>query len=494
MIKSVLLEKFNSGEIENLGFKRIFEVFSATSNLEKDIIRKAVTELIDEGYIVFESGRFITLKNSCCIKGVVKGNERGFAFLITDGGDFFIPNRSLFGAFDGDTVIAKKTPYKRGSSDEVEVVKILERGVKKLVGTFQGENGFGFVLPDDRSFFVDIYIPVKNSMGAKTGDKVLVLITGYPENRKNPEGKVLEIIGRRYDLKAEELSIIKNAGLDLEFPKEVLKEADKINSEVLDSEFEGRKDFTSDLIITIDGEDSRDFDDAISIKENENGTFTLGVHIADVSHYVKPNSAIYKEALKRSTSVYFPERVIPMLPKKLSNGICSLNENVNRLTLSVIMDIDQSGNIVSFDMCESVIRSKKRMTYTAVQAILDGDENALKEYENLVPTIKLCEKLKDVLLLKRKKSGTIEMDIKESHITVENGKINVEPRTSADAYKIIEEFMIVANECVAEYVYYIGAPFCYRVHERPDGDKLDTFKNFLNALGIKVKWNAETCY
>ena len=316
MIKNVLLQKFNSGEIENLGFKRIFEVFSATSNFEKDVIRKAVTELIDEGHIVYDNGRFVTLKNSSFIKGVIKANERGFAFLITDSGDYFIPNRSLNGAFDGDTVLVKKAPYKRGESDEVEVVKILERGIKRLVGTFQGENGFGFVIPDDKSFFVDIYIPVKSTMGAKTGDKVLVLITGYPENRRNPEGKVLEILGRKYDLKAEELSIIKNAGLDLEFPKEVLKEVEKISSVVLDSELDGRKDFTNDLIITIDGEDSRDFDDAISIKENSNGTFTLGVHIADVSHYVKPNTAIYNEALKRSTSVYFPERVIPMLPKK----------------------------------------------------------------------------------------------------------------------------------------------------------------------------------
>ena len=494
MIKNIILEKFNSGEIENLGFKRIFEVFSATSNLEKDIIRKAITELIDEGYIVFDSGRFVTLKNSSFIKGVVKGNERGFAFLITENGDYFIPNRLLNGAFNGDTVITKKSPYKRGDSDEVEVVKILERGVKKLVGTFQGENGFGFVLPDDKSFCVDIYIPVKSSMGAKTGDKVLVLITGYPENRRNPEGKVLEIIGRKYDLKAEELSIIKNAGYELEFPKNVQKEADSIVTKVLESDFIGRKDLTNELIITIDGEDSRDFDDAISIKENENGTITLGVHIADVTNYVKPNSAIYNEAFKRSTSVYFPERVIPMLPKILSNGICSLNENVDRLTLSVIMDISDKGEIVSFDISKSVIRSKKRMTYTAVQAIIDGEESALKEYESLVPMIKLCEKLKDILLLKRKKSGTIELDIKESHITVENGKINVEPRTSVDAYKIIEEFMVLANECVAEYVYYIGAPLCYRVHERPDGEKLETFKNFLNALGIKVKWNAETCY
>ncbi|MBO5927076.1 MAG: RNB domain-containing ribonuclease, partial [Clostridia bacterium] len=308
-IKSIILEKFNNGEAENLGIKRLFEIFEAKSQLEKDIIRKAVGELEDEGEIVYKNGRYVLFSNSGLYKGTLRGNERGFGFVITDSGDFFIPPKSLNGAFNGDTVIVKNVPSKKGTTDEGEIVKILSRGVKTLVGTFQGENSFGFVVPDDRCFSVDIYVPFKLTRGAKTGDKVFVEITGYPENRRNPEGKVLEILGKRFDLKAEELSIIKNASLPLEFPSEVLKEAEQIETEVKNNDLVGRRDFRNHLIITIDGDDSRDFDDAVSVTKNENGTFTLGVHIADVSHYVKRNSKIDKEAFNRSTSVYFPERV-----------------------------------------------------------------------------------------------------------------------------------------------------------------------------------------
>ena len=494
-IKEVLLEKFNSGEAENLGIKRLFELFEAKSNFEKNEIRKLVNELEDEGEIVYKNGRFVLFKNSGLIKGIVKGNERGFAFLITDGGDYFLPPKNLHGALNGDLVIVKRCEYSRGSTDEAEVVKILKRGVSKLVGVFQGENGFGFVIPDDRSFSVDIYIPVKQTRGAKTGDKVLVEITNYPENRKNPEGKVIEIIGRRFDLKTEELSIIKNANLPLEFPRKVLNEVENIPNSVCNNELKGRKDFRNELIITIDGDDSRDFDDAISVVKHKNGNFTLGVHIADVSHYVKRNSEIDKEALNRSTSIYFPARVIPMLPEKLSNGICSLNEGVDRLTLSLIMEIDSSsGEVISYDVCEGVINSKKRMTYSNVQKMLDNDLETLSKYENLKEFVFNANQLKNILFSKRSKRGNIDLDVKESHITICDGKIKVEPRTSKEAYKIIEEFMIVANETIAEYVYYLDLPFVYRVHEKPNDEKLEAFKSFLNVLGINVKWNADTCH
>ena len=494
-LKETILEKFNSGEAENLGIKRLFELFEAKTQVEKDAIRKIVEELESEGEIVYKNGRFVLFQNSGLYKGVVKGNERGFAFVITESnGDFFIPNKSLNGALNGDTVIVKNVPSKKGTNDEGEVVQILKRGVSKLVGTFQGENGFGFVIPDDRSYHVDIYVPFKKTRGAKTGDKVHVEITSYPENRRNPEGKVLEILGKRFDLKTEELSIIKNAGLPLEFPSEVLKEVKTLPTEVTAKDIVGRTDFRGDMIITIDGDDSRDFDDAISVTKNGNGTYTLGVHIADVSNYVKRNSKIDKEALSRSTSIYFPERVIPMLPSELSNGICSLNEGVDRLTMSLIMDINSAGDVVSFDICEGVINSKKRMTYSAVQKMLDGDKEALKTYKNLVPLINNCNELKEILSKKRSNRGNIDLTVKESHITVKDGKINVEPRQDKEAYKIIEEFMIVANETVAEYVYYMDLPFVFRVHEKPSPEKLEGFKAFLNILGINVKWNAETCH
>ena len=498
-LKNSILEKFNSGEFEYKGAKRIFELLGVKSNFEKDIIRSVLNELESDGVIVYDNGKYLLLEHSGFIKGVLKGNERGFAFLIPEDktlGDYFIPARNLNGALNGDTVIIKKvTASRTGSSDEGVVTQILSRGVKKLTGTFQGENGFGFVIADDKAFSVDVYVPFKLNNGAKTGDKVLVEIVAYPEGRKNPEGRVIEILGKKHDLKAEELSIIKNAGYELEFPSKVLKAVKEIPLEVSEKERIGRRDFTSDLVVTIDGEDSRDFDDAISVVENKNGTFTLSVHIADVSHYVKRGSVIDAEALSRSNSVYFPERVIPMLPFELSNGICSLNEGVNRLTLSCIMTINANGEIIDSEIVEGVIKSKRRLTYTVVQKMLDGDSETLNAYADVKDMIFTANKLMLVLSSKRKKRGNIDLSVKESHIFVnENGKIVVEPRQSVTAYKIIEEFMIAANETVAEYIYHLDLPFVYRVHEKPNEDKLAGFVNFINALGINVKWTAETCH
>ncbi|MBQ3235809.1 MAG: ribonuclease R [Clostridia bacterium] len=492
IIKDYLLEKFNSGEAEGLGLKRLCELMGAKSRFEKNTVIEAVYALEKEGRIVYDNGRFILFENSGLLKGTLKGNERGFAFVITDNGDYFIPPKCLGGALNGDTVIIKKQLSSRGSTDEAKVVQILERGTKKVVGTFDGENGYGFVISDDRNFSVDVYVSQKNTKGAKSGDKVVALITDYPEKSRNPEGKIVEILGKRFDLKAEELSIIKAYDYPLDFPEKVNAELDKIPTCVSEEDKKGRVDFTSDLIVTIDGEDSRDFDDAVSVKKTKNG-FELGVHIADVSHYVKFYSEIGKEALSRSTSVYFPERVIPMLPKKLSNGICSLNEGVDRLTLSLVMQIDFSGEVRSFDVVNGVIRSKKRMTYTAVQSILDG--NVVEGYEEFVPLIKDMNSLKEVLSKKRTARGNIDLSVKESHITVDEKKnITVEPRRSAEAYKIIEEFMIIANETIAEYVFYTEMPFIYRVHEKPSAEKVEGFKTFLKVLGINVKWNADTCH
>ena len=494
-IKEVLLEKFNSGEAENLGIKRICELFEAKSQFEKQIVRDAIESLLGDGKIVYQNGRFVLFENSGLLKGKLRGNQRGFAFLITENGDFFIPARSLHGALDGDTVVAKKVKGLRGSDDEAEVLSIIERGRNRLVGTFQGENGFGFVIADDKEFSVDVYVPIKKTKGAKTGDKVLVQIVNYPENRKNPEGVVLQIIGKKFDSKAEELSIILNANLPLEFPKQVLDEVEKIPSEVLPSELKCRKDYRNQTVITIDGDDSRDFDDAISVQKNDNETYTLFVHIADVSHYVKRNSRTDKEALNRSTSVYFPERVIPMLPKKLSNGICSLNEGVDRLTLSVEMVIDKQGNVIENSIYEGVIRSKHRMTYKNVQKMLDGDSETIKSYKDVYSLITFANELKNVLSNKRRTRGNIDLKVDESHIYVdEKGKVQVEKRQYLDAYKMIEEFMIVANETVAEYIFYMDLPFIYRVHEKPSEEKLLGFITFLNALGITFKWNEESCH
>lgn len=492
IIKDFLLEKFNSGEFEGIGAKKICSILGAKSRAEKNSVLDALFSLEKDCRIVYDNGRFLLFENSGLKMGVVKGNERGFAFVITESGDYFIPPKNLNNALDGDTVVIKKSISTMGSTDEAEIVKIIKRGRDKIVGTFDGNGAFGFVIPDDKNYFLDVYIPVKKTLGAKAGDKVVALITEYPEKRRNPEGKIIEILGKKFDLKAEELSIIKSYDLPLDFSEKVKKELDKIPDFVSESELKNRKDFTGDFIVTIDGEDSRDFDDAVCVKKLKNG-YELGVHIADVSNYVNFNSEIGKEAFSRSTSVYFPERVIPMLPKKLSNGICSLNEGVIRLTLSLIMNIRNDGAIESFELFNGFIKSKKRLTYTEVQKVIEGEETTLDS--QTVNAINLMRELQLILTKKRNDRGNIDLSVKESHILVdENKNIIVEPRKSAEAYKIIEEFMILANETVAEYVYYMNLPFVYRIHEKPAPEKVEGFISFLKVLGISVKWNAETCH
>ncbi len=492
IIKDFLLEKFNSGEFEGIGAKKICSILNAKSRAEKNSVLDALFSLENDCRIVYDNGRFLLFENSGLQKGIVKGNERGFAFVITENGDYFIPPKNLNNALDGDTVVIKKSISSRGSTDEAEIVKIIKRGRTQIVGTFDGEGGFGFVIPDDKNYFLDVYIPVKKTLGAKKGDKVVALITSYPEKRRNPEGKIIEILGKKFDLKAEELSIIKSYGLDLDFPDKVKLELNKIPDSVSEKELLDRKDFTNDFIVTIDGEDSRDFDDAVCVKKLKNG-YELGVHIADVSHYVDFNSRIGIEAYNRSTSVYFPERVIPMLPKKLSNGICSLNEGVVRLTLSLVMKIRNDGAVESFELFNGCIKSKKRLTYTEVQKVIDGEETTLDK--TTVNAINLMRELQLILTKRRNDRGNIDLSVKESHIWVdENKNIIVEPRKSAEAYKVIEEFMILANETVAEYVYYMNLPFIYRIHEKPAPEKVEGFIAFLKVLGISVKWNAETCH
>lgn len=497
MLEKEIYEKFLSGEFEYKGAKRIFELLGIKSNFEKDSIRKILSTLEDEGKIVYQDGKYLLIEHSNLVKGTLKGNERGFAFLIPENkdiSDFFIPSSNLHGALHKDTVLIKPVKGKRGSSDEGEVVKILSRGVDSLVGTYEQAEGFGFVTCDDKNYFTDIYVPYKKSRGAKTGDKVVVKITKYPDGRKNPEGQITEILGRKFDFATEELSIIKNHGYEKNFPSKVEDFADTLPQVVTEKDLDGRKDFTNLLTITIDGEDSRDFDDAISIsKDGEN--YILFVHIADVSHYAPSGSIIDKEAFSRATSVYFPNLVLPMLPAKLSNGICSLNEGQNRLCLSCIMTIDNKGKVINSEIVESVIKSDRRMTYSSVEKMLDGDTATINEYKEIYPLILDSYNLMQILYKKRRKKGNIDIDVKESHIFInDKGKIVVEPRTSKKAYKIIEEFMICANETVAEYVFYLSMPFIYRVHKKPDAEKLKKFKEFLFALGINVRWNSESCH
>ena len=422
------------------------------------------------------------------IEGKLQGNERGYAFLLpTEEGseDYFIPHSELKGAMHGDTVLAETT-FGQGQRTTARVLKVLERGISQLVGTYFTCKSGGFVVPDERKYFCDIFIPFGKGVRAKSGDKVVCKILSYPKRQK-PEGIVVKILGRQFDKQAELNSILYSYNLPENFPKEVIFACEKINQPTED-DFKGRKDYRNLLTMTIDGVDARDFDDAISIEKLNNGNYKLGVHIADVSHYVKQNSVIDKQAFERATSVYFPEKVVPMLPEKLCNDICSLKQGVDRLTLSCVMEIDKNGRVKDYDISPAVIRSSARMTYDNVQKIIDGDKGLRKQYKSLISSIDLMNQLADILIKKRDENGSIDLDVKESAILVkQDGEIVVTPAPRDKAHKIIEEFMILANVTVAEYMYYLEKPFIYRIHQSPSPERLENFYMFLSGLGVKFK-------
>ncbi len=423
------------------------------------------------------------------IEGIIQGNERGYGFLIPNDKtkeDYFIPHGDLRGAMHRDEVLCEVTS-KGGERTTARVLKVVKRGLTEVVGTYFSSRSGGFVCPDDKKYFCDIFIPFGRGVKAKSGDKVVCKILAYPKG-KNPEGLISQIIGRQFTKEAELKSIILAYNLADEFPKEVVCEANAFKGDITKEELKGRSDFRNKLTITIDGDDSRDFDDAVSIDKLQDGKFLLGVHIADVSHYVLPFKAIDKEAFNRATSVYFPESVIPMLPERLSNDLCSLKEGVDRLTLSCVMTIDQSGKVLDSKISPSVIKSSARMTYSNVQKILDGDEKLCKKYSFLIDTLYTMNELTDLLIKRREEEGSINLDVKESAIYVDkSGNLEVVSAPRDRAHRIIEEFMILANRAVAEFMFYLENPFIYRVHDLPDEEKLENFYAFVGTLGVNVK-------
>ena len=434
----------------------------------------------------------IMVKNT--ITGRIQGNERGYAFLIPEKeqfNDHFIPHSDLKGAMHGDLVLCEETS-RSGFRTTARVLKILERGIDRLVGTYYSTRNGGFVVPDERKYFNDIYIPQNQNGKAKSGDKVCCKIISYPKN-KSPEGLIFKILGRQFTFSAELKSIEYTYKCPEKFPKKVLEEADTLREE---TNIKNRKDIRSITTFTIDGEDARDFDDAVSIEKLKDGKYILGVHIADVSHFVKFFGEIDKEAFNRGTSIYFPEKVIPMLPEKLSNDLCSLIEGKDRLTLSCVMTIDKNGNVVDSEIYPSVINSKARLTYTKVEAILKGDKKLRKQYSFLLKDLLLMDELCDILIKKREKNGSIDLDVKESNITVDDNKnIVVTASLGRDkAHRIIEEFMILANVTVAEFMFFLDKPFVYRIHDKPTEERLEKFYNFIAQLGIKFKRAKDTVY
>ena len=462
---------------------------------DREKFESLINELIAEGR-VFETkkGKLASPKDLQMATGTFIGHARGFGFVTPDAGgeDIFIPASETMGAMQKDRVLYKMLhKAEKGKKADGVIVRILERGQQRIVGTFEaGSKGYGFVVADDKKIAKDIFISRENTKGAVTGHKVVVEITDYGEDRRNPEGKVIEILGHINDPGVDILSVIRRYELAVEFPEEVYAEIEHLGTEVAEADKKGREDLRDLLTITIDGADAKDLDDAVSLKRLGNGNFELGVHIADVSHYVRENTALDNEAYARGTSVYLVDRVIPMLPHKLSNGICSLNPHVDRLALSCLMEVNGRGEVVSHRILESVINSDYRMTYTAVREILeDGTPALLEQYAEILPMLEDMEELRQILGEKRRKRGSVNFDLPESKIILdENGKpIDIKPYEKSIATNMIEEFMLVCNETIAENSFWQEMPFMYRSHQEPDEDKLEKMEQFLRGFGYYLR-------
>ncbi len=423
--------------------------------------------------------------------GTFVSHPKGFGFVEIDGitEDYYVPENKVNGAFHKDTVQIALLPSKSGKRQEAEVVKIIERGIEKIVGTYQKNRKFGFVVPDNQKLAEDIFIPETRSKGAVTGHKVVVEITDYGKNGKKPEGIVKEIIGHENDPGVDIASIVKGFDLPVEFGEKIMNQVDRVPSEVLEADLTGRLDLRDVVMVTIDGEDAKDLDDAVSISR-EGNCYKLGVHIADVTNYVQENSALDHEALTRGTSVYLVDRVIPMLPHKLSNGICSLNEGVDRLALSCIMTVDQNGTVIDQQIAETVINVNSRMTYTSVAKIIDeNDETEMEKYKDLVPMFFEMRDLAKILREKRRKRGSIDFEFQESKIILdkEGNPLEIKAYDRNIATKIIEDFMLLANETVAQQFFWLEMPFVYRTHDNPDPEKIKKLALFINNFGYSMK-------
>ncbi len=434
-------------------------------------------------------GNYMLFNNSHLRVGRLIGNKKGFGFVDIEGDeDVFIPPTCMNGAIHGDQVIVEITS-KKGLDLEGRIVKVLDRKLHQIVGEFYYKGGLGHIDPDDKKISIHIDIEQSKTMGAMNGHKVLVRLIGKGE-KGNYKGEVIKILGHKNDPGVDILSIVSKYEINDVFSDEVMEAVEQLPLEVTEEEYIGRRDLRNKTIFTIDGDDAKDLDDAVSIDKLENGHYLLGVHIADVSHYVKENGEIDKEAYERGTSVYLADRVIPMLPHKLSNGICSLNGGVDRLTMSCDMEIDEKGNIVDYDIYESVINSKKRMTYRAVNDILE--KNIVEPgYEPFVDDLKEMEVLAHILRKNKERRGYIDFDIDEAKIIVnDNGEaIDVKLRERGTGEKLIEDFMIAANETVATHIYYMELPFIYRIHGKPNEEKIESFSQFLKTLGISIQYN-----
>jgi len=484
-----LITQIDENNLNYLNYNQVAKILAELNNVSEVEIRKELDTLLSSGKLINTSKKKVaTAKKVGMIEGVISVTSKGYGFFIPDDKtipDIFIPTEQLNGAMHNDRVIVQKSFSSSGSKLDGKVVKILNRGLNIVVGkVIDITSNFALISPDNKRVNS---IAVRNSdlLGAKKGDKVVVQIIKH--NPKMPEGKIIEVLLSDNPINVDVLSIVREFELYEEFPKEVLVSADKISKKITDEQLKNRLDLRELNTFTIDGEDARDFDDAISIEDCEDGCKLLGVHIADVGEYVPYGSVIDREAFKRGTSTYFPNAVFPMIPKQLSNDICSLKEGEDRLTLSCLMKIDSSGNVVSHKICESVIKSKARMTYTNVAKMLDGDEELNKKYNFLVDDLLKMKQLALTLEKVREHRGSLNFDIPEPKIILDDNleieKFEKRPNTMAD--RIIESFMLIANETVAREFKTRKIPFVYRIHEKPNSEKLEAFAEFATSFGLR---------
>ena len=459
---------------------------------EREELKTILNELLMEGRLqISKRGKYSKGEEGGGLVGTFISHPKGFGFVEIEGRseDLYIPESGVNGAFHQDQVQVELLKGQGGRRQEARIVKILSHGLTKVVGTYQKSKSFGFVIPDLEKISTDIYIPAEGSKGAVNGHKVVVELTDYGDDKHKPEGRITEILGHVNDPGVDILSIVKGYDLPVEFEEKLLNQAERVGKPVSEADMAGRRDLRSLQMVTIDGEDAKDLDDAVSLtREGEN--YCLGVHIADVSNYVQENSALDREALNRGTSVYLVDRVIPMLPHTLSNGICSLNQGEDRLALSCLMKVNKKGEVVSYEIAETVICVDRRMSYTAVRKILEeGDLELIQEYEELVPMFQDMQELAAILRKKRRQRGSIDFDFPESKIILDQkgNPVSIEPYERNVATDLIEDFMLLANETVAQHFYWMEVPFLYRTHETPDTEKIEKLATFIHNFGYHIK-------
>lgn len=482
--------------LKEVGRALSYEEIDSLLNIKTIEETKEMADCLDilekEGEIYHSNkDKYMLFSFSNLKKGFLRVNKKGYGFVEVNNEDedIFISSEDMKNAIDGDFVITEVTVTKDDGRREGRILKIIKRGLSTVVGEIYFRRGIGYIIPDDKKLKLEIEIPKKKNMGAVDGNKVVVAIDEFKKKGKCI-GEVIKIIGHKNDPGVDILSIVEHFKIKYEFDKDVIKQLDSIPEEVSISDKNGRKDLTSEVIFTIDGDDTKDIDDAISIEKLENGNYKLGVHIADVSYYVKEGTPLDNEAMERGTSVYLVDRVIPMLPHKLSNGICSLNPNVERLAISCVMEIDKSGKTVDYEIFQSVIKSRIQMTYKNVNKILE--ENIIPEdYELYADDLKLMKELADIIRKRKIERGYLDFDVDEPKILVDDNCVptDIVLRERGAGENLIEDFMIQANECVATHIFYMNLPFIYRVHEYPKEEKIKSFLSFLQTLGYTTYGN-----